>query len=78
MKLDKSGKKHRGLELLRLENSFSDSGKWKTDGCWCGANPSKIEHYSMYTELSFSHLYLIRIFKCSECKREYKTKREVK
>ncbi|MBE0568928.1 MAG: hypothetical protein IH577_04560 [Deltaproteobacteria bacterium] len=69
--------RRRNLELLRMEKDFRESGKWKTEGCWCGAGPARIEHVNAYTELSYSHLYLVHVYRCADCKRQYETKREV-
>jgi hypothetical protein len=65
-------------ETLKAEIAFAESGKWKVEGCWCGAGPARIEHRVVYTELTFGRLYLTREYRCADCRRDYKTQREVK
>jgi len=60
------------LETLRIERVYKDSGKWKTEGCLCGAGPGKIEPFRhAYTDLEHGVLRVITPYRCVVCKEEY-------
>ena len=60
-------------QIRETENKYAASGKWKTDGCLCGAGPTKIHHIHCFSGrlVSSGKIEMHHLFKCVECKEIY-------
>ena len=67
--------KRKEQEIIRVERQYADSGRWKTEGCLCGASPSRIHPKGdAYTELNFGATVRTQGYECLDCARTYELK----
>lgn len=65
-------------EIMRIEHEYAESGKWKTEGCLCGASPSLIHlKGEPYTEMHFGNIVMTQGYECIDCARTYEASRPV-